>query len=184
MAIDVSVVGRRPARLLQAACAAAAIALLAAPGCDRASDLSEDHEVPAGTMTEDEFVDHVAALTVAVEQGLVGDEARDRAAELAGSRYARDEIEAFADILRADPVRWAAVADRIDRRVADLRSAGSGGPADAGAGEPPGGGGPADAGTDEPRGGGTPDAGTDEPRGGGTPDAGTDEPRGGAGADS
>ena len=144
VAIDVSVMRRGLPRLLQAAACAAAIAVVAAAGCDRASDLSEDQEIPAAPMTEDDFVEHMAALTLAVEDGLTGEEARARAAELGAVLYARDEIEAFADILRADPERWAGVAARIDGRIADLRSAGSGGPA-----QP--------AGTDQSRG----DPGTD-----------------------
>ena len=127
VAIDVSVMRRGLPRLLQAATCAAAIAVVAAAGCDRASDLSDDQEIPAAPMSEDGFVEHMAALTLAVEDGLTGEEARGRAAELGAVLYARDEIEAFADILRADPERWAGVAVRIDRRIADLRGAGAGG---------------------------------------------------------
>jgi hypothetical protein len=131
--IDTSVVRRRVRRLLHAAaCAAAAVAL--ASGCERPPEPTGDRDGPAAGITEEEFVEHVAALTVAVEDGLAGEQARDRAAELGGGSYTREEIDAFAEVLRADPERWAAVAERIDRRIAELRSEGPG--ANARPGEP------------------------------------------------
>jgi hypothetical protein len=152
VAIVVSVMRRRWRRLVQAAAlGVAAIAVACMLSCDRPPEPAQDPEISTGAMTEDEFVDHLAALTVAVEDGLSGYEATDRAAELGGGRYTREEIEAFADALSADPVRWAAVADRVDRRVAEIRSApdGSGRTLSAGAGDPDGS--ETGAGTDRPR---------------------------------
>jgi hypothetical protein len=121
VAIGASILRRRAGRLLHAAWVAALVALTLAAGCERPSEPAGDRERPPGGMTEDEFVDQVAALSVAVEAGLTGEEARDRAAELGGGRHTRDEIDAFASVLRADPERWAAVAERIDRRIEELR---------------------------------------------------------------
>jgi hypothetical protein len=120
---------RRTARgLVQAgAVAGALLALASAPGCERPPEPVEDREIATAAMTEAEFVDHMAALTVAVGDGLTGEEARDRAAELGGAHYTREEIETFADLLRADPVKWAAIAERVDQRIAEIRSAESGG---------------------------------------------------------
>jgi hypothetical protein len=110
-------------RVLQAAtCAALAIAVSLGAGCERPAEPSGNREISTAAMTEDEYIDHVAALTVAVEDGLTGDEARDRAVELGGASYTREELEAFVDILRADPVRWAAVNERIDRRIEEIRT--------------------------------------------------------------
>lgn len=128
MPIDASLERRKARWLVQAAvCAGAVIAFAVATGCDRPPEPSEDQEISTAAMTEDEFVAHMAALTVAVEDGLSGEEARDRAAELGGALYTRDEIEEFADILRADAERWAAVSDRIDRKIAEIRSTGAAG---------------------------------------------------------
>lgn len=123
MTIAASIVRRAVPRLLQTVALVGTVAALASiGGCDRSPELSEEREIETAAMTEDEFVDHMAALTVAVEDGLKGEEARDRAADLGGGRYTRDEIEAFADRLRADPVRWAELAGRIDRRIDEIRS--------------------------------------------------------------
>jgi hypothetical protein len=101
------------------------VALTLASGCDRAPEPADDRGAPPGGMTEDEFVDQVAALTVAVEEGLTGEAARDRAADLGGGRHTRDEIDAYANVLRADPERWAAVSERIDGRIEELRGRGA-----------------------------------------------------------
>lgn len=111
---------RRDGRLLQGAvCVVAAFAVLSAGGCGGGeSDVSPDP--PGAPMSEGGFVEHMAALTVAVQEGLSGDAARIRVAELGAPTYTREEIEAFARTLEGDPERWAGVALRIDRRIGEL----------------------------------------------------------------
>jgi hypothetical protein len=130
MTLALPMMRRTMLRLLQAAGAVALLSLLAAAGCGRASDPAGEVPPPA-TMNEDEYVEHVAALTIAVEDGLSGEEARARVAELGAPLYAREEVEAFAEILRRDPERWADVAARLDVRIADLRRAEAGAPTEA-----------------------------------------------------
>jgi hypothetical protein len=77
----------------------------------------------AADVTEEGLVSYVAGLTVAVEDGLVGEAARLRAAELGAPRYERAQVEAFAARLREDPERWVRIAARIDERVKALRAA-------------------------------------------------------------
>ena len=113
---------RRNTRLLQrAACVGAAFAVLAAAGCDLGGGEPRPSPDPPGApMSEDDFVEHMAALTIAVQEGLSGDDAEARVAELGATAYTREEIEAFARVLEEDPERWAAVALKIDRRVREL----------------------------------------------------------------
>ncbi len=72
-------------------------------------------------MTEEEYVSHVAALTVAAEEGLHGERALARARELGGGDYARDEIEAFARRLKTEPARWVELEKEVDARAAEIR---------------------------------------------------------------
>jgi hypothetical protein len=149
VAIDASGMRRRARRLLHGTCAAV-VALTLAAGCERAPGPADDRGAPPGGMTEDEFVGQVAALTVAVEEGLTGEAARDRAADLGGGRHTRDEIDAYANLLRADPERWADVRERIDRRIEELRGRESVPSATPRAEDEPQGEGPAGARTDAP----------------------------------
>jgi hypothetical protein len=77
----------------------------------------------ARRVTEEGLVSYVAALTVAVEDGLVGEPARLRAEEMGAPRYERSQVEAFAARLREDPEQWIRIAARIDERVKALRAA-------------------------------------------------------------
>jgi U3 small nucleolar RNA-associated protein 14 len=122
MAVNFSLMRRRIPAAVQAAACAGLIAVAAIGGCDRASGLKEDQAARPAPMTEDEFVEQLAALTLAVEEGLTGEEARARAAELGETPFTREEMEAFADILADDPERWADVATRVDRRIEELRA--------------------------------------------------------------
>lgn len=100
------------------------------PGCgagDADSSTSERGGGAAGSdareITADGFVSYVAALTVAVEDGLTGEAARRRAEELGAPRYERAQVEAFAARLREDPEEWVRIADRIDGRTKAIRAA-------------------------------------------------------------
>jgi hypothetical protein len=75
----------------------------------------------ASGVTAEGLALYVAALTVAVQDGLVGEAARARAQELGAPRYERAEVEAFAARLREDPEQWIRIARRIDEHVKALR---------------------------------------------------------------
>lgn len=122
MAIGFSLMRRRIPAAVHAAACAGLIAVAAIGGCDRASGLKEEQGPGPAPMTEDEFVEQLAALTLAVEEGLTGEEARSRAAQLGRTPFTREEMEAFAGILADDPERWADVAARVDRRIEELQA--------------------------------------------------------------
>ena len=71
-------------------------------------------------MTDEEYVAYVASLTVAVGEGLRGDAALEKAAELGGGTYTRAQVESFADELRLNPERWAALERLVDERMREL----------------------------------------------------------------
>jgi len=77
-------------------------------------------------MTEEDYIAHVAALTVAVEEGLSGEEADRRAVELGSRGYSREQVEQFAARLSSRPHRWVEIEKEIDARAAGLRSGASG----------------------------------------------------------
>lgn len=77
-------------------------------------------------MTEEDYIAHVAALTVAVEEGLSGEEAAQRAVELGSRGYSREQVEQFAAGLSSRPQRWIEIEKEIDARAARLRSGESG----------------------------------------------------------
>jgi hypothetical protein len=117
---------RRALAVLQSVGRPLAVAAIAAAvglgGC-------QTSEEPGGTgvpapdtrVTEEGFVDHVAALNLAIEEGLTGDDAAGRVAALGAENYARDELEAYAVILRRDPERWARISRTINERVEEFR---------------------------------------------------------------
>ena len=79
---------------------------------------------PEGTqpaLTVEEYVAHMAALSVAVEEGLSGREAADRAIELGGGGHTREEVEAFTDAMRRLPEEWAAVEIEVSERMKEIR---------------------------------------------------------------
>ncbi len=105
--------------MASAALALLAIAALALSGCEART--ANGHT--AGTrVTEEGLVSHLAALNIALEEGLTGDQAAVRVAELAGTDYSREEIEAFTEILRADPERWVRLVQSVDARTSELRA--------------------------------------------------------------
>jgi len=122
------------ARVLACAALAAAVAAAACGGCGpraaedgrgargESSRRGAGPPASAARVTEDGFVSFVAALTVAVEEGRRGEDARRRAEELGSPDYAREEVEAFAAWLREDPERWVRLALLIDARTGELRS--------------------------------------------------------------
>lgn len=73
-------------------------------------------------VSEQGFVETLAALSAALEEGHRGDDARERAAELGAHDYSRAEIEAFADALKADADRWRGIMEAIETRTAELRA--------------------------------------------------------------
>jgi hypothetical protein len=72
-------------------------------------------------VTADGLVLYAAGLTVAVEDGLVGEAARQRAEALGAPRCERAQVEAFAARLRENPEEWVRIAARIDERVKAIR---------------------------------------------------------------
>jgi hypothetical protein len=107
---------RRRRRLaLHVACATVAAALVCG-GCTSPDSSSEE----ASELTDDEYVAHVASLIVALGEGLRGNAARERAAELGGGTYTRRQVETVAERLKLDPERWSALERRVDERIQEL----------------------------------------------------------------
>lgn len=112
----------------------ACLLLALASGCGR-SDGAPDAPSGRGSVgapggiTDEGFVSHVAALTIAVEEGLSGEAVGRRIGELGAPEYPRADVEAFAARLREDPARWVRLARLIEDRVNALR-AGARAPAD------------------------------------------------------
>ncbi len=119
---------RAPAGIRTAA-AALALAILMAGGCGPDEGTAEPG-APAATgssvatsMTERDYVDHIAALTIAVEEGLSGKDAASRAIELGSRGHSREEVEEFARTLRSHPETWVEIEREVDIRIGELRSA-------------------------------------------------------------
>ena len=74
-------------------------------------------------MTAEAYVAHVAALTIAVEEGLSGQDAASRAIALGSRGHSREEVEEFARTLRSRPETWVEIEREVDKRIAELRSA-------------------------------------------------------------
>lgn len=98
-----------------------ALACLLAAGCSQDGGTDGSSTVAAPTMTEDEYVAHIAALTIAVEEGRAGDEAAARAIELGSGGHSRQDVEAFAALLRERPQRWVEIEREIGIRIDELR---------------------------------------------------------------
>ena len=73
-------------------------------------------------MTGAEYVNTMAALTVALEEGRTGEDASARVVALGATPYTRGEIEAFVAPLRNDPERWAALTLEVDKRIGELKA--------------------------------------------------------------
>ena len=76
-------------------------------------------------MTKEDYVAHIAALTIAVEEGLSGEDAASRAIELGSKGHSREEVEEFAKTLRSRPRTWIEIEREVDRRIGEIRSAAS-----------------------------------------------------------
>ena len=74
-------------------------------------------------MTAESYVAHIAALTIAVEEGLSGQDAASRAIALGSKGYSREEVEEFALALRSRPEMWVEIEREVDKRIVELRSA-------------------------------------------------------------
>jgi hypothetical protein len=92
-----------------------------AGGCRAPSEKPEG----AASLSDDQYVAAVAALSVAVHEGLSGEAARARAAELGGGEPTRAEIEETESALARDPEHWAALSARIDQRVREMEAGGA-----------------------------------------------------------
>ncbi len=119
----------RTAPGVRTAAAALALAILMTGGCGPDGGPAEPG-VPATTgssgapsMTEQDYIAHIAALTIAVEEGLSGEDAASRAIELGSRGHSREEVEEFARALRSRPKTWVEIEHEVDRRIGELRSA-------------------------------------------------------------
>jgi hypothetical protein len=117
---DLTVIRRGSGPRAKALTAVMALAALAVAGCGR-EDAADGTAPATAAMEEGDYVAHVAALTVALEEGLTGAEAEARAIELGGGGHSRAEVEELAALLRERPERWLEVEKEVDGRIADLR---------------------------------------------------------------
>ena len=101
-------------------------ACLVACGCGEDAGPDETTLGGPSSMTEEDYIAHVAALTVAVEEGLSGEDAALRAVELGSRGYSRQQVEQFAARLSTRPHRWIEIEKEIDARAARIRSGESG----------------------------------------------------------
>jgi hypothetical protein len=106
-------------------CLAALLCLPALQGCSGSGTGDSGGETG---LEPSAYVAHVAALAVATEEGLTGDAALARAAELGGGEYSREEIETFAGIMRERPREWLELERSVDVRIRELRDGASGTP--------------------------------------------------------
>jgi len=124
---------------MRTAAAALALALLVTGGCGPDEGAAEPGAPAANgssgatSMTEQDYIAHIAALTIAVEEGLSGEDAASRAIELGSRGHSREEVEEFVRALRSRPEAWLEIEREVDRRIGELRSATS----DPDAGFPP-----------------------------------------------
>jgi len=97
-----------------------AFASLLVSGCGQEGETdAPDARTPR--MTEADYVAHIAALTIAVEEGRTGQDAYARAIELGSKGYSREDVEEFATLLRARPQRWVEIEHEVDTRINELR---------------------------------------------------------------
>ncbi len=119
----------RAAPGVRTAAVAFALVILTMGGCGPDEGTAEPG-APAATgssdtasMTEQDYIAHIAALTIAVEEGLSGEDAASRAIELGSRGYSREEVEEFARALRSRPKTWVEIEREVDRKIGELRSA-------------------------------------------------------------
>jgi hypothetical protein len=109
--------------LILCALALAAIALLAC-GCGQDAEAPDEPGRQRGDarISEEGFVETLAALSAALDEGHRGDEAWERALELGAFAYSRAEIEAFADAVRPDADRWRGIMEAVEARTAEIQA--------------------------------------------------------------
>lgn len=111
---------------------ALALAVLVMGGCGPDGGTGESgapatpESSAAPSMTTEDYIVHVAALTIAVEEGLSGKDATSRAIELGSRGHSREEVERFARTLRSRPKTWVEIEKEVDRKIDELRSAAGG----------------------------------------------------------
>jgi len=106
--------------VLAFACAAA---LIAHAGCGLDPAEPVERRSPGDLpMTESQYVEFMAALNVALEEGLTGEDALERARELGATVFDRNDVEVFIDHLRETPADWSRVERRVEERIAELRT--------------------------------------------------------------
>ncbi len=100
-----------------AVCAVAlALATVALTGCGADAD-SEIGTDPTDTV----YIEYMAALTLSIEEGLSGDAAETRMAELGVEPLTREEIDEHVQRLSRDPVRWSRLEEQVQERLEELR---------------------------------------------------------------
>ena len=122
--------GRRTAALVRTVATALALAALMMGGCGSDGEAGQPG-APATTqgassapsMTTETYIAHIAGLTIAVEEGLSGQDAAARAIELGSKGYSREEVAEFALTLRSRPEAWVEIEREVERRIVELRSA-------------------------------------------------------------
>lgn len=82
---------------------------------------TEDVTIEGSAVTESEYIDFMAALTIALEEGLTGEAADSRVSELEVRVLSDNDIEAVLDDLHRDPVHWAEIERSMDERIELLR---------------------------------------------------------------
>ncbi len=82
---------------------------------------AEDVTIDGSTVTEAEYINFMAALTIALEEGLTGEAADSRVSELGIRILDDDDIESALDGLRHDPVHWAEIERSVDEQIELLR---------------------------------------------------------------
>ncbi|MCK4409949.1 MAG: hypothetical protein KAW67_07675, partial [Candidatus Eisenbacteria sp.] len=92
---------------VRTAAAALALAVLMTGGCGPDGEAGQPGapatpgSPTAPSMTAEDYVAHIAALTIAVEEGLSGQDAASRAIELGSKGHSREEVAEFALTLRS-----------------------------------------------------------------------------------
>ena len=114
---------------VRTAAAAIALAALMTGGCGPDVETGQPgaaatrHPSTAPSMTSEAYVAHMAALTIAVEEGLSGQDAASRAIALGSKGHSREEVEEFARTLRSRPKTWVEIERKVDKRIVEIRSA-------------------------------------------------------------
>lgn len=67
------------------------------------------------------YVEYMAALQLAVDEGLAGEEAEARVVELGAEPLSRDEVDGHVQRLSRDPIRWSRLEEQVEERAEELR---------------------------------------------------------------